>query len=168
MLFALVAVSLSTSFGSITPEAHPSTRLLAQADLAVPPNTTVALAELEHQLDVELHKTSPFIVPGVLFGAAALSAIVGTIFVFVPIGWSALLVISIAYLAAVVFVAVAIGTVIAAGVVQARRNQRVKELREEIARLKSLAPQRELVPPPPPPAVQNLPTVGPQVVLATF
>lgn len=167
MLFALVAVSLSASFGSITPEAHPGARLLAQADVVMSPAAAATLADLEHQLDVELRKSSPFIGPGILFGAAAISAIVGTIFIFVRIGWAALLVIVVAYLAAIVFAAVGIGTAIAAGVVQAFRNKRVKELREEIAALKSR--EQQLPPPPPPPqGVQNFPAVTPQLVLVEF
>ena len=169
MLFALVAVSLSTSLGSITVEAHPGTRLLAQADVVVVEGERHSLVDLQHELDVELHKSSPFIVPGVLFGLAAVSAIIGTIFIFpIGLGWTALILIAGFYLAAIVLLCVAIGTVIGAGVVQANRNKRIKALREEIAALKNEQPMPESLPPPPPPGVQNLPVVTPRLVLAHF
>jgi len=167
MLFALVAVSLSTSFGSITVEAHPSTRLLDVVEAQMPASSSPELADLERQLQVELHRSSPFIAPGILFGAAALCAIVGSIFILpIGLGYAALIFIGVFYLAAIVLLCVAIGVVIGAGVVQANRNKHIKELREDIARLKTQ--DQMLPPPPPPPGVQNIPTVTPRLVLAHF
>ncbi len=169
MLFTLVAVSLSASFGSISVESHPSTRLLAEADVPVAASSSAALADLERQLGVEMHRPSPFIAPGILFGAAALCAIVGTIFIFpIGLGWGALIFIAVFYVAAIVLLCVAIGVVIGAGVTQANRNKRIKELKEQIAQLKSIEQQREMLPPPPPPGVQNIPSVTPRLVLAHF
>ncbi len=166
MLFALVAVSLSTSFGSITLEAHPGARLLDVIEAQVPMTNSAALADLEHQLQVELHRSSPFIAPGILFGAAGLCAILGTIFIFVPMGWAVLLVVPVFYIAAIVFLCVAIGVVIGAAVTQSNRNKHIQELRDEIARLKAI--EQMPPPPPPPPGVQNIPTVTPRLVLAHF
>jgi len=136
--------------------------------MPMPVNNNVALADLEHQLHVELNRSSPFIVPGVLFGAAALCGIIGTIFFFIPIGWATLLVIPVFYVAAVVFLCIAIGTVIGAAVTQSKRNKRIEELRDQIAQLKAQEQQQMPPPPPPPPGVQNIPTVTPRLVLAHF
>jgi len=64
MILAFVA---AVSLGSISVDAHPSTHLLDAPVLSKMP-----LADLETQLDLELHRESPFIAPGIALGVGVL------------------------------------------------------------------------------------------------
>lgn len=164
MLFALVAISLSPSFGSITVEAHPSARLLAQAEVQLPTPPVVTLHELEDQLEDALHEPTPYIAPAILFGLAAVNGLFGAA-LLIPVshGLSVLGPVVACCLAAGVLLCLAIAGVIIAAVVQGQRERDISALREDIARRKRSEPL-----PAAPPSAQSVSLVSPQFALAHF
>ncbi len=164
MLFAFVT-AVSVSLGSISVEAHPGARLLDAPVLEKMP-----LPELQIQLDMELHKPSPFVAPAVALGVGVLGGGLGTLFAFTTVTWKTLLAAGGFYLLGAVGLIAAIVTLAQAVGEQSARNQRITQLRDEIAKRKRTPGYPEELSPPPLPPVetQYAPPVISRVVLAHF